>query len=109
MGQGPTANLEGEPSVLACGYAAAPGRLRRSGRTAYAPQHLADAPSVAVTAVVGEPVRVLGPRGEAVVVCEGPRLSETPVLPAALVGRALGVNLHHPSGFFSDHPRPPRT
>src|ERR671911_2392245 len=82
---------------------------RRSGRAAVAPQHLPDAPAVAVPPIVGEPVREIGPLRKVVVVREGLYLPETSILPATPVGRTLTANLHLPGGSFSNHFRPPVT
>src|SRR5215211_8827057 len=79
-----------------------------SDRPVFAPQHLPYASAVAVAAVVGKPLWILGPRSEAVVGREGLRLPEASLLPATLVSRILAANTHPSGGSFTDHSTPPR-
>src|SRR5918999_1132918 len=89
--------LGGGPSALAHGYAACPVRLRNQ-----------DKGSAAVAGRIVQPVRVLGPRSEAVVGRERLRLPEAPILPATPVGRILATNPHSSGCSLSDHSTPPR-
>ncbi len=54
-------------------------RLLLSGQAVVAPQHLPDAPALAVPPIVGEPVREIRPYREVVVVREGLYLPETSI------------------------------
>src|SRR5215211_56508 len=67
------------------------------------PQHLTDAPTVAVPAIVGEPVQVLRPRSQIGVGHESPRRPEAPILPTAPVSRMLAMNLRLLEDRLSDH------
>jgi hypothetical protein len=74
-----------------------------SGAPPVATQHLPDAPAVAVAPVVGQPIRVLGPQGQIVVVPERLRLPEAPVLPAAPISRILAPYAPPASGLLMNY------
>jgi hypothetical protein len=56
-----------------------------------------------VAPIVGQPIRVLGPQGQIVVVPERLRLLEAPVLPAAPISRILVPHVFPASGLFMNY------